>query len=107
VMPPSRPGADAESLPTQPVQESELSFLRLADVVARVGLQKSIIYRMISCHEFPQPIKLGRTSVWSSEEITAWMRDRIDMARGRPARPIAHDGLTGCKAPFKDDLGRQ
>ncbi|MDE2416457.1 MAG: AlpA family phage regulatory protein [Burkholderiales bacterium] len=63
--------------PGQPQPEK---LLRLPDVVARVGLQKSSIYEMLgrTPPAFPRPIKLSRRAVcWPDSEISRWIAERI------------------------------
>lgn len=55
-------------------------LLRLPDVVARVGLQKSSIYEMLGRNPpaFPRPVKLSRRAVcWPASSIDAWITERI------------------------------
>ena len=60
-----------------------LRLLRLPEVVSRVGLRRSALYRMIAAGTFPPPVRLGRRcSVWPSHDIDAWVRARIVEARG-------------------------
>lgn len=56
---------------------SELRLLRLTEVVSRVGLGKTTIYKMIGSGEFPEPVKIGKASRWPSSEITKWMERGI------------------------------
>ncbi|MBL8261657.1 MAG: AlpA family transcriptional regulator [Xanthomonadaceae bacterium] len=54
------------------------TLIRLPSVIARTGLSRSTLYRLVSAGEFPRPIKLGeRCSAWNSREIDAWIADRI------------------------------
>ena len=54
-----------------------MKVLRLPDVVARVGLSKSTLWRLINGGEFPEPIKLGpRATGWLEEEVDAWIKSR-------------------------------
>ncbi|MXY68670.1 MAG: AlpA family transcriptional regulator [Acidobacteriia bacterium] len=54
-----------------------MKVLRLPDVVARVGLSKSTLWRRINDGEFPEPIKLGPRAVgWLEEEVDAWIKSR-------------------------------
>lgn len=56
-------------------------LLRLPDVLARVGLQKSSIYEMLRRKPpaFPLPLKLSRRAVcWPSSSIEAWIQERIE-----------------------------
>jgi len=49
-------------------------FLRLREMLWRVGLSRSAVYRMINTGDFPKQIRLNKnTSVWSENDIIAWM----------------------------------
>jgi prophage regulatory protein len=59
-----------------------LSLLKLPDVIKLVGYGRSSIYSKIRRGDFPPPVRLGERSVaWSSEEIDAWIRERITASR--------------------------
>jgi prophage regulatory protein len=56
---------------------TEATFLRLPRVMARVGLSRSAIWRMVKDEQFPQPQRLSTRAVgWSSHEIELWIRER-------------------------------
>lgn len=60
---------------------TEVRFLRLPDVMTRVGLSRSQIYRMIQSGEFPAPFKIGtQVSVWADNEVTEWQREVLERA---------------------------
>lgn len=49
-------------------------FVKLDEVKRRVGLGKSMIYRLIQEGKFPAPYKLSPfASRWSNQEIVAWI----------------------------------
>lgn len=52
-----------ETSPSQP------QFLRLKEVMARVGLRVNSIYRYVAAGSFPRPRKFGRSSFWVTAEI--------------------------------------
>ena len=53
------------------------TFLRVADVAARLGLSKASVYRMIKQGVFPQPIQLTASAVaWRVSEIEEWENAR-------------------------------
>jgi prophage regulatory protein len=54
-------------------------FLRLRDVMQRVSLSRTTIYRLIGeGGRFPAPVKLGeRASAWTESSITEWINQRI------------------------------
>ncbi|QDX31527.1 AlpA family transcriptional regulator [Dickeya poaceiphila] len=64
---------------------SNLTLLRLPDVMKKTSLKKSWIYYLIDRDEFPQPVKLGARSVaWVESEINDWIAERIrQRAEGR------------------------
>lgn len=47
-------------------------FIRLADVLVRYSLSKSTIYGLISKGEFPAPVHLGRSSLWSVDQLNSY-----------------------------------
>lgn len=59
-------------------------FVKLDEVKRRVGLGKSMIYRLIQEGKFPAPYKLSTfASRWSDREITAWIADVKDGFEGK------------------------
>lgn len=51
--------------------------LRLQELIDKLGLGRSTIYRMMDEGEFPRPIHLTRKAVgWRSSEIDAWLASR-------------------------------
>ena len=66
--------------------EAELSdrFVKLDEVKRRVGLGKSMIYRLIQEGKFPAPYKLSPlASRWSDREIMAWIEAVKDGFEGK------------------------
>lgn len=57
-------------------------FIRIKDVMGKVGLSRSQVYRLIQAGLFPSPLKIGRrVSVWSYSSIEGWMRDIQEQSR--------------------------
>jgi prophage regulatory protein len=55
---------------------SQPQFLRLKEVMARVGLRVTTIYRYVATGGFPKPRKFGRASLWVTAEINDWIAQR-------------------------------
>lgn len=55
--------------------DNQIRFFRLPEVLAIVQVSRAQIYRLISDGRFPPPIKLGRVSLWSYEQLRKWTRD--------------------------------
>ena len=59
-------------------------LVKLDEVKRRVGLGKSMIYRLISEGKFPAPYKPSPcTARWSNREIIAWIDDVKDGFEGK------------------------
>ena len=59
-------------------------FLKLDEVKRRVGLGKSMIYRLIQERKFPPPYKLSAfASRWSNREVSAWIDKVKDGFEGK------------------------
>lgn len=62
-------------------------FVKLDEVKRRVGLGKSMIYRLIQEGKFPAPYKLSPlASRWSDREIVAWIEHVKDGFEGKRRR---------------------
>jgi prophage regulatory protein len=49
-------------------------FLRLPQVLARVGLKTTCLYELVGDGEFPKPVRLGNRAVaWLSTEVDSWI----------------------------------
>lgn len=58
------------------------TLLRLPEVLSRVGLGKTQVYKLIARAEFPAPIRLtDRAVAWPESEVQAWIAERIENAR--------------------------
>ena len=57
----------------------DAEFLRLPQVIQRVGLSRSEIYRRVSRSEFPRPRAYpnSRKRFWLSTEIAEWQRRAV------------------------------
>lgn len=59
----------------------EDKILRLPQVMARVGLKKTAIYKMIANKEFPAQLKLGaHASGWLESDIQRWILKKAGRA---------------------------
>ena len=60
----------------------DLNILRLPAVMRRTGMARSTINLRIKQGEFPEPISLGHRNIgWIEEEITLWIKQRIQQSR--------------------------
>lgn len=57
-------------------------ILRLPQVLARVGISRSELYRREVLNQFPKRVKLGRRSVgWVASEVQEFIEERIRESR--------------------------
>lgn len=64
----------------------ERRMLRGTDVVKRTGLSRTTIWRLERDGDFPKRVTISRGCVaWPSDEVDAWIDDRIDAERDRKA----------------------
>jgi prophage regulatory protein len=57
-------------------------FLRLPQVLARVGLKSTRIYQLVGDGDFPAPVRLGERSVaWLESEVERWIQNRAARPR--------------------------
>lgn len=53
-------------------------ILRIAEVEKRTGYKRCYIYRLMKHNKFPKSYRIGDRAVgWNSEEINAWVSERI------------------------------
>ena len=58
--------------------KSRPHFLRISEVIRRVGVSRPTIYRWMREGTFPKQISIGANSVvWLESDITKWMDQRI------------------------------
>ena len=58
-----------------------MRFLRIDEVIDKVGLSRPTIWRLERAGEFPRRRQLGRNSVgWVEEEVEKWMQSRVVVA---------------------------
>jgi prophage regulatory protein len=62
-----------------------ITFLRLPAVLARVGLSRAAVYRLIKARQFPAPRHLGgRVVYWPDTEIHQWQVAQLANASEEP-----------------------
>ena len=53
-------------------------FLRISEVIRRVGVSRPTIYRWMREGTFPKQIAIGANSVvWLESDVTKWMEDQM------------------------------
>ncbi|PSU27967.1 helix-turn-helix transcriptional regulator [Photobacterium lutimaris] len=53
-------------------------WLNVREVMNRVALGRTSIYKLMECRQFPRPLRMGAKSVnWRVRDVEAWMRQKI------------------------------
>lgn len=55
-----------------------MRFLRITDLVHKVGFSRAMIYAWIKEGAFPPPIKIGTSSVWLESAVDDWMKKVVE-----------------------------
>jgi len=78
-----RSAAQVPDMPNHYNSAALLRFLRLSEVMRRIGLSKSAIYARIAAGTFPSGVPLGGRAVGFVEYlVTQWAEQQILAARG-------------------------
>ena len=76
---------------------NQMQFLRLPQVMQRVGLSKPQLYKLITQNEFPSQIKIcSRTSVWLESDVVQWMQEQVQRNQEEP--PLDAGGTSATHA---------
>lgn len=68
----------------------EDKIIRLPQVMERVGLKKSAIYKMIAAGDFPNQVKLGtHASGWLESEVQKWILKRAGRVQANDEQQAA------------------
>jgi prophage regulatory protein len=64
-------------------------FLRVSEVMAKVGLAETALYSLMQKGMFPRPVKIGTRALrWSERELDQWMQARMIERDAAPCEVI-------------------
>jgi prophage regulatory protein len=55
---------------------SEVTLIRIPQILEVMPISKSKFWLMVQKGEFPKPIKIGRSSFWTIEQVQTFIRER-------------------------------
>lgn len=65
-----------------------MHLMRLDEVMKATGLGRSSIYKQMYLGQFPRQVSIGgRAVAWVSDEVGAWVADRINQRDSEGSRP--------------------
>ena len=53
-----------------------ITLMRIPQILKVMPVSKSKFWLMVQKGEFPKPIKIGRSSFWTIEQVQAYLRER-------------------------------
>lgn len=74
--------SDHPQLSAGPAPEPTGPLIRLPSTLQRVGIGRSQWLDLVRERRAPQPIKIGRSTLWLASEVDAWVRERVRESRG-------------------------
>ncbi|MBT8545223.1 AlpA family phage regulatory protein [Polynucleobacter paneuropaeus] len=57
-------------------QTPPITLMRIPQILKVMPVSKSKFWLMVQKGEFPKPIKIGRSSFWTIEQVQAYLRER-------------------------------
>ena len=61
-------------------QEAPLVLMRIPQILEIMPISRATFCNMVKKGEFPRPIKIGRSSLWTQEQVQAYMRQKVKEA---------------------------
>ena len=61
-------------------QETPLVLMRIPQILEIMPISRATFCSMVKKGEFPKPIKIGRSSLWTQEQVQAYMRQKVKEA---------------------------
>jgi prophage regulatory protein len=55
---------------------SEVTLMRIPQILEVMPISKSKFWLMVQKGEFPKPIKIGRSSFWTIDQVHGFIRER-------------------------------
>ena len=61
-------------------QEAPLVLMRIPQILEIMPISRATFCSMVKKGEFPKPIKIGRSSLWTQEQVQTYMRQKVKEA---------------------------
>jgi len=68
----------SSQLSTSSSETADALLWTLSTLKKQIGISRSSIYQQIQAGDFPEPVKLGRSSRWLAKEIRAWVNAKAE-----------------------------
>jgi prophage regulatory protein len=58
-------------------QNPPITLMRIPQILKVIPVSKSKFWLMVQKGEFPKPVKIGRSSFWTIEQVDAFIRGKV------------------------------
>ncbi len=58
-------------------QIPHITLMRIPQILKVMPVSKSKFWLMVQKGEFPKPVKIGRSSFWTIDQVQAYLRERM------------------------------
>lgn len=58
---------------TRPEPREQKMMWSMRDLVGRISLGERTLWRMVSKHRFPEPVRVGRRRLWRDADVQRWI----------------------------------
>lgn len=62
-------------------QTPPITLMRIPQILKVMPVSKSKFWLMVQKGEFPKPIKIGRSSFWTIEQVQAFIKDKAEQRK--------------------------
>ena len=59
-------------------QVPPVTLMRIPQILKVMPISKSKFWLMVQKGEFPKPIKIGRSSFWTIEQVQSFIKEKVD-----------------------------
>ena len=63
-------------------RDMNVTLMRIPQILKMMPISKSKFWLMVQKGEFPKPIKIGRASFWTIEQVQTFIRERARQSNG-------------------------
>lgn len=71
-----------------PHTKSSVRLVHLEEVMEQTGLGRTKVYELLGEKKFPEPVKIGRSSRWLDDEISAWIESLREARNSTTSRAV-------------------
>jgi prophage regulatory protein len=65
---------------TNLIQDTQITLMRIPQILKVMPVSKSKFWLMVQKGEFPKPIKIGRSSFWTVEQVQSFIQEKAERA---------------------------